>query len=266
MEVLSSLQVFKLVLLLEQRDFLFLLDVFLQGLFDFLDQLGSLLILVLQIVVLVFGLHFQVSMIHLGLGHLLFAVGSNLVHSRLQSVLLQLFTFLNAFESVMHLFQIKVVLNLVHPAVDFFDLLDSLLGQLGLLVVELLVKFGSMLGLVFNALQLLLDLLLLHLLPDSVSALLALRHGVVLKVSIELHLLVFHEVFKLFVFHLFVLIANLFVLIPEFCFEDKSLLLDLRLYAFSPFLVVNNLLLFFLNFSFVGFFSLFILLFQLLVG
>ena len=157
MEVLSSLQVFKLVLLLEQRDFLFLLDVFLQGLFDFLDQLGSLLILVLQIVVLVFGLHFQVSMIHLGLGHLLFAVGSNLVHSRLQSVLLQLFTFLNSFESVMHLFQIKVVLNLVHPAVDFFDLLDSLLGQLGLLVVELLVKFGSMLGLVFNALQLLLE-------------------------------------------------------------------------------------------------------------
>lgn len=166
---------------------------------------------------------------------------------------------------MVHFLQVEVVLHLVHAAVHFFNLLHSFLGQLGLLICVVLEQLKSVLGLLLNALQLPVDLLLLHPFLNGVLALLALRQRVVLQVSVELQLLVLEEIFTFLVLHLLVFLSDLPVLISQVLFVELSLLLNLLLDAFSPLLVVSDFLFFLLHLQSVCFFQFLVQLLHLFV-
>lgn len=141
MEVLASFQIFNLVFFLEQRNFFFLLDVLLDGLLDFVNQIFPVLVFVFQAFLLLFVLHLE-FMFALGCSlDQLVALGYNLVDHRLQLSTLCFVTFLHIFECLCEFFQIPSEFDLLLLLRHASCLLRNFLGLHRLLLVGLLVHF-----------------------------------------------------------------------------------------------------------------------------
>lgn len=104
MEVLSTFQVLHLVLLLEQRYLLLLIDVFLDCVFNLGNQLDSLLVLLLEIVEFFFVLACYVFLVNLYLLKFTFAVGLERGQFSLIILIFLLFAVFYSKESVLKFF------------------------------------------------------------------------------------------------------------------------------------------------------------------